>query len=341
MNKKVIGVLFVVTCALSLIIGYKVGSQRSQKIESGEDLVAKYSYNGNRVDVRMKDLAPFLSTDQTDYKKIVFNSRKQAIEALISKKVRESEDLSKIEFQQVSPTEIEDMVKKMKLDPRKMTEKQRQDIVGNLTIAKRNEAIKKKLETSLSAMQLEVLLPPPFDFVNDPGSQGVSIYQKGKKSDLEITWFGNLHCPQCGSTYQKINETIQQAPEKFKIKFVYHGQDPDASVAFQTAKAIYCLKNSNSTLEIIGKVIQAPLQEADSIVKMFAGDDPAKEKELMACLSDRTKNTALRDDAKISASIPGSQQTASFLVLENYFVPGSELKELYQSLVSFILKEKK
>ena len=341
MNKKAVGILFIVTCTLSLIIGYKVCSQRSQKIESGEDLVAQYSYKGNRVGVRLKELAPFLTTDQSDYKKIVYNSRRQAIESLISNKVREGEDLTRIDFQPAGPAEIEEMAKKMKLDPRKMTEKQRSDIAANLTIGKRNEAIKKKLETSVQAMQLDLLLQPPFDFVNDPESKGVSIYQKGKKSEFEMTWFGNLHCPQCGSTFQKINETIQQAPEKFKINFVYHGQDPDASIAFQTAKAIYCLKSSNSAspfIDTIGKAIQSPPQDADSILKVFAGDNPAKEKELATCLGDRAKNAELRQDAAVSANIPGAQQTASFLVLEHYFVPGSELKDLYQSLVSFVLR---
>ncbi len=268
MNKKAIGILFIITCTLSLSIGYKVGSQRSQKIESGEDLVAQYSHNGKRVDVRLKELAPYLTTDQTDYKKMVFNSRKQAIESLISNKVREGEDLTRIDFQPVGPAEIEDMVKKMKLDLRKMTEKQRSDIAANLTIGKRNEAIKKKLEASVDAMQLDLLLQPPFDFVNNPESKGISIYQKGKKSEFEITWFGNLHCPQCGSTFQKINETIQQAPEKFKINFVYHGQDPDTSIAFQSAKAIYCLQSSSSAksfLDTIGKAIQSPPQDVDSL----------------------------------------------------------------------------
>jgi flagellar capping protein FliD len=49
---------------------------------------------------------------------------------------------------------------------------------------------------------------------------------------------------------QKINETIQLAPERFKINFVYHGQDPDTSIAFQTAKAIYCLQSSSSAQSV-------------------------------------------------------------------------------------------
>lgn len=347
MQKSLLGVLFIMTSAISLFVGYKVGSDRQPSIETGNEVVAKFSDKGKPTEIKLKDLAPFLTVDQADYKKVVYNARTQAVQAFISQKIREGEDLNQVDFEQVSQQEILDMLKKMKLDPKKVSERQRNDIVSNLSIGKRNQAIKTKLDASIESMNVELYLQPPFDFVTTSNQRGLVISENAKNADLDLHWYGNFHCPQCGATFQKILDTLAMAPDKFTVKFSYHGQDPDASIAFQTAKGFYCLKNlklakdNKSTFDLMTQAAKSPPQNFESIIALFSGGNADHAKSLSACLSDRNNNTQIREDAANSAKIPGSLQSASFLILENYFVQGSELTDLYQDLVKWVLRIKK
>lgn len=340
MNKNVLhSTLLLVSIAVSLSVGYFVGSKNASPKISGQKVIATYSVNGTKKNIELKDVTDKLASDFSDFERMVYLQKRQAIFDIVGEEIRKNNDFSKIDMPSISPQDFDKMLISLKLDKKKLTDKQKSDILGNMVIAERNQKIKSIVDEKQKEMNVRLFMDPPFSFVKRQQT-GSLLISGDPKNPIEFIFYGNLHCPQCLQAYQNLMNLEAQFPEKFKIYFKYLGLEPDQAIAFKTAKSFYCLSESQKKSGLVNKLLKAYFSKVpDSMESLFKtmADLGLETKEMEKCLETKDNNSLLRTDAQAGQEL--SRSVAAFYVVNNYFVHGAEQKVFVEDLIHFLLKD--
>ena len=341
MNKNTMNsLILIVSIFLSLSIGYYAGTKQSGSKNTASKILATYSVNGSKKTVELKDVSLKLGNDFADQDRMVYQQKRQAILDIVADDIRKNNDFSKIGVESVAPQEFEKMILSLKLDKKKLTEKQKSDIIGNLALANRNQKLKAVVDEKLKETNLKFQMEPPFEFVNSqqPGSL---LIAGDSKNPIEVIFYGNMHCPQCSQTYQNMISFETQFPGKLKLYFKYLGLEPDGSLAFKTAKSLYCLPESQKKSGLVSKLMKAFFEKApdsfESLSKILS-ENGVNSTDMERCLESKENNSMLRTDSQAGQEL--NRSVAAFYVINNRFVHGAEQKILIEDLIQYLLLTK-
>lgn len=337
MNKNtLIAVIFVISISMSLVVGYIAGTKNASPKASANKVIATYTVGGSKKSVELKDVTAKLANDFADQDRMIYQQKRQAILDIVGDEVRKNNDFAKMELEPVSPEDFDKMVTSLKLDKKKLTEKQKADITGNLAIAQRNQKIRTTVEEKQKEMNVQFLLDPPFAFVK-PQEPGSLMISGTGKNPIEVIYYGNMHCPQCAQAFQNLQIYDSQFPGQLKIYFKYLGLEPDQSIAFKTAKSLYCLPQKQKASGQVGQLMKAYFAKApDSLeaLSKIMSDNGVNPADMQKCLDDKNNNSMLRTDAQAGQEL--NKNIAVFYVINNYFVHGAEQRVFIEDLIKFL-----
>jgi protein-disulfide isomerase len=339
-QNKIVASLFLVSVTLSLFIGYFVGSKFPKKTSTAETIVATYDLKGTKKIIQQKDITDRLASDFADQDRMIYQQKKQAILDIVNEEIRKTMDLNRIDLTPPTTDEFDKIVKSLRLDKRKLTERQRSDIMNNLAVGQRNSKIKAAVDEKMKSFNLQLQLDPPFSFV-DAKKPGSLLIAGDLNYPVDVLFYGNFHCPQCSQAYQTILSLDSEFTKKLKVHFKYLGLEPDQAIAFKTAKSLYCLTESQKKSGLAAALTKAyferPPDSMESIAKIVSGLG-LDSKEMGLCLDSKTNNSMLRTDAKEGQDL--NKTLSSFFIINDYFVPAAEQRVLIEDLLKFILKTK-
>lgn len=341
MNKNtLVAIIFVVSISLSLVVGYIVGTKNATPKTSANKIIATYTVGGAKKSIELKDVTEKLATDFADYDRMVYQQKRQAVMDIIGEEVRKNNDFTKMDLAPVSPEDFDKMLTSLKLDKKKLTEKQRMDITGNLAIAQRNQKIKSVVEEKQKEMNVQFLMEPPFAFVKRQEA-GPLMISGSSKNPIEFIYYGNMHCPQCAQAFQNIQAYESQYPGQLKVYFKYLGLEPDQSIAFKTAKSLYCLPEKQKSAGLVGQLMKAYFAkppESDESLSKIMSENGVNPTDMEKCLNSKENNAMLRTDALAGQDL--NRNIAVFYVINNYFVHGAEQKVFIEDLIKYLVLKK-
>lgn len=317
-----------------------MGKKQAGPKTSANKVIATYTVNGAKKTIELKDVTEKLANDFADFDRMVYQQKRQAIYDIVGEEIRKNNDFSKVEMPGISPEDFDKMLVSLKLDKKKLTDKQKSDIMGNMAIAQRNQKIKGVVEEKQKEMNVQLLMDPPFSFVKRQET-GPLLVSGESKNPIEFIFYGNMHCPQCNQAYQNMMSFDTQFPNKLKIYFKYLGLEPDQAIAFKTAKSLYCLPEAQKKSGMVNKLMKAYFEKVpdsmETLTKTMSdlGIDP---KDMEKCLESKENNSMLRTDAQAGQEL--NKSVAAFYVVNNYFVHGAEQRVFIDDLIHYLLLNK-
>jgi hypothetical protein len=315
------------TAVVFFFLGFLFNQRRA--IESEADSIFAKTKS---ITIYGRDVLPKVQEQIVQHEKEIYRLKRNATEELILAKSAGLEDPGDSVASKGAVPDSELLAwaaeRGLRLGP--LTGKQREDLVANYRIQKRQLEESANRDKLLKQAGVDWLLPVAYRRSVVDAEPGRLMLFKAEAAKNQVILFANFHCGRCARLAAKMRELVASSAADISISLRFSVNPGDAPIVSQTARGAFCAAEQSKFLEYFEAASNHPPVDGQAL-RALVSDLKIDTSKFETCVADPKTEATLQKDVSAASRIGSSGLPVA--VVKGHLIPLQEPIEEYLRLL--------